>query len=182
MSSRLDLKYIADLFEQARAGDSNAFAEFFAATSPQEYTFACSYLKDDYLAEEALRDTYVNALSGISKVRDSELILAWLTGINLNCCYEIERKHALYRQSLQGADSPDPESAQLLIEGTPYPMRQVLSLPFTEAQVLVLRYLCGMKRRKIARLTEIRPGDVRRCTEKGITRLNGAKGGAREKE
>lgn len=177
MSGGLDLKYIADLFEAARGGDSNAFAEFYAATYPQEYTFALSFLKDEYLAEQALRDTYLNALTGISKVHDSGLILAWLTGVNLKCCFDIQQKHSLFRQTVLGRNEEDPESAELLVEGTPYPMRQILALPFTESQVIVLKYLCGMKRHKIAALTEIRPGDVKRYTESGIRRLQGPKGG-----
>lgn len=173
MSSSLDLHYIADLFEQARRGDSNAFAEFYAATYQKEYNFACSYLKKDYLAKEALRNTYLRALTEIGKISNGDLILAWLTELNIRACFEIQQKHALYKQSLSGTVTEDPESAELNIEGTLYSMRRIFSLPFTESQAVILKYVCGMKNREIASLEEISVSEVKRYLRSAMERLNG---------
>lgn len=173
MNSSLDLNYIADLFEQARRGDSNAFAEFYAATFQKEYAFACSYLKEEYLAKEAVRNTYLRALTEIGKISNGDLILAWLTELNIRACFDIQRKHALYQQSISGADAEDPESAELLIEGVPYTMRRIFGLPFTESQAIILKYVCGMSNRKIAALEEISVGDVRGYIRSAQQRLNG---------
>lgn len=174
MSSSLDLRYVADLFEQARRGDSNAFAEFYAATYQKEYAFACSYLKKDYLAKEALRNTYLRALTEIGKISNGDLILAWLTELNIRACFEIQQKHALYEQSLTGAVTDDPESAELTIDGTPYSMRRIFSLPFTESQAVILKFVCGMKNREIAALEEISVNEVKRYLRSALERLNGA--------
>lgn len=173
MSSSLDLHYIADLFEQARKGDSNAFAEFYAATFQKEYAFACSYLKKDYLAKEALRNTYLRALTEIGKISNGDLILAWLTELNIRACFEIQQKHAIYEKSVSGKGSDDPESAELSIDGTSYSMRRIFSLPFTESQAVILKYICGMKYRDIAALEEISVSEVKRYIRSAIDRLNG---------
>lgn len=173
MSSSLDLHYIADLFEQARKGDSNAFAEFYAATFQKEYAFACSYLKKDYLAKEALRNTYLRALTEIGKISNGDLILAWLTELNIRACFEIQQKHKLYEQSLAGVESEDPEAIEIMIEGAPYTMRRIFALPFTESQAIILKYVCGMKYREIAALEEISRSEVKRYIRSAIDRLNG---------
>lgn len=174
MSSSLDLNYIADLFEQARRGDSNAFAEFYAATYQKEYAFACSYLKEDYLAREALRNTYLRALTEIGKITNGDLILAWLTELNIRACFDIQRSHDLYQQAISGANSEDPESAELLIEGVPYTMRRIFNLPFTESQAIILKYMCGMSNRKIAALEEISVSDVKNYIRSAQKRLAGS--------
>ena len=50
--SELDYNYIAGLVEHALTGDSDAFAELYAATYQKQYTFAYCYLKDEFLAQD----------------------------------------------------------------------------------------------------------------------------------
>lgn len=42
----LDYKHIANLVSRAQSGDSNAFAELYAATYQRQYLYAYRYLKD----------------------------------------------------------------------------------------------------------------------------------------
>lgn len=58
----LDYKYIANLVTRAQAGDSDAFAELYAATYQRVYMFSYRYLRDEYLAQDALQETYILAL------------------------------------------------------------------------------------------------------------------------
>lgn len=80
----LDYNYLADLVINAQNGDSDAFAELYAATYQKQYHFAFSYLKDEYLAQDALQETYILALRNLSKLRDPMLLIAWLNQINLS--------------------------------------------------------------------------------------------------
>ena len=66
--SSLDYKYIAQLVLRAQAGDSDAFVELYAVTYQRQYHFAYRYLKDEYLAQDALQETYILALKNLSKV------------------------------------------------------------------------------------------------------------------
>lgn len=154
----LDYRYIAELVSQIREGDSNAFAELFAATYPEQYAFARSYLEDDFLAQEALQETYVFALKNLFKLQDPALVIAWLNQINLTACLRLKNGGA-------------PESEQITIDGQRYFVQAILKLPFSESQVILLRYLCGMKRSRIAKLTGMTRGDVRQCLDRGLSRL-----------
>ena len=51
----LDYKHIARLVSRAQEGDSDAFAELYAVTYQREYQFSLRYLKDEYLAQDALQ-------------------------------------------------------------------------------------------------------------------------------
>lgn len=53
--SSLDYNYIAELVTRAQAGDSDGFAELYAATYQRQYHFALRYLKDEYLAQDPCR-------------------------------------------------------------------------------------------------------------------------------
>ena len=54
--NNLDQQYIAGLADLAALGDSNAFAELYAATFQQQYRFSYDYLQDEYLARDALQE------------------------------------------------------------------------------------------------------------------------------
>ena len=72
--SALDYNYIAELVVSAQGGDSDAFAELYAATYQKQYHFAYSYLKDEYLAQDALQETYIIALKELTKLQDPMLL------------------------------------------------------------------------------------------------------------
>lgn len=175
--AQLDLNYIADLILQAQNGDSDAFAEFYAATYNKQYLFAIRCLKDEFLAVEALRETYSRALKELSKLREPLLAITWLTQFNLRCCYEIQVRKAAFDkaqgESVDETELPLLDSQTVHIEGADYTMQQVMNLPFSESQSILLYAISGMKYKEVASLLEIKPREVRRYIERGIRRLNG---------
>lgn len=87
----LDYKYIAKLVTRAHMGDSDAFAELYAATYQREYLFSYRYLRDEYLAQDALQETYILALKNLSKLKDPMLVISWLNQINFRVCYNLQK-------------------------------------------------------------------------------------------
>lgn len=166
----LDMQYISDLVLQAQEGDSNAFAELFAATYQKQYAFALSYLHEDFPAQRALQSAYTQALSSITKLREPALFVVWLNQMTLRACLISDSACA----------DAAVEARTLRIDGQVYSLRQILTLPFSEAQTLLLQSLCGMRVSAIASLLEMRRGDVRRYIANGrrrIRALSAAKGG-----
>lgn len=53
--SELNIQYIAGLVLRARQNDSDAFAELYALTYNKVYNYARHYLRDDFLAQDAMR-------------------------------------------------------------------------------------------------------------------------------
>lgn len=157
----LDYPYIASLVRHAGTGDSDAFAELYTATCQKQYRFACAYLKDKSLAADAIRDTYIYALKNIAALKDPNLFLSWLSRITFRTCLGLEKK----------PQAGDPEEYVLKIDGQDFLIRQILSLPFTESQVIILKYYNGLGIREIARLTDMRAGTVKRHLAGGLRKL-----------
>lgn len=109
--SALDYNYIAELTSRAQTGDSDAFAELYAATYQRQYHFACSYLKDSYLAQDALQETYILALKNLSKLKDPSLVIAWLNQINFRVCYNLRKKPKRYNMEMNDYSSISEEGS-----------------------------------------------------------------------
>lgn len=177
----LDYKYIAKLVSRAQTGDSDAFAELYAATYQRQYHFAYRYLKDEYLAQDALQETYSLALKNLTNLNDPSLIIAWLNQICFRVCYNLHRKQQKYDMELTGneaalEDQPamqqsSPEDEVVQIDSQQYIMNQILKLPFTESQVIILKYYKNMKLDEIAKLMDISRSSVKRYLDNGRKHL-----------
>ena len=186
----LDYNYLADLVINAQNGNSDAFAELYAATYQKQYHFAFSYLKDEYLAQDALQETYILALRNLSKLRDPMLLIAWLNQINFRVCFHLHKKQERYNAELIGFDCSDSEtspaqntppqsemtvsSAEELIvqvDSQKFLMKQILNLPFTESQVIILKFYRNLKHDEIAKLMDISRSTVKRYLKSGKEHL-----------
>ena len=101
----LDIPFIAKLVVRARANDSDAFAELYALTYRKVYNYTRHYLRDDYLAQDAMQEVYILALKNIKKLNDPNLFVAWLNRISFNVCYDMTKKQNT-KQNLQIHISP----------------------------------------------------------------------------
>lgn len=91
-----DYQYLAHLVRRAQTGSSDAFAELYVATYQQQYAFSHRYLQDEFLAQDAIQETYILALKNITTLCDPLVFVSWLNQINMRVCfamYQKERKH-----------------------------------------------------------------------------------------
>ena len=159
----LDYRYIAKLVVSAQQGSSDALAELFAATCQKQYRFAYRYLPEEYLAQEALQDTYIQAFKDLPSLKDPRLFLSRLSQLEYMICYRMLRK----QQDAQYI----PDEEIISIEGNDYTVRRIMTLPFTEAQVVLMHYSDHMTDREIADLLDISRGTVKRHLISGRKRL-----------
>lgn len=159
----LDYQYIANLVVKAQSGSSDAFAELYAATYQHLYRFAYEYLGNEYLAQDALQQIYIRALQEIHILNDPNLFLSQLNQIGYRVCFNLLKK--------QSDSSSDPENEIVTIDGNAYTVRRIMNLPFTESQVLLMKYYDHMKNGNIARLLNISRSSVRRYLNRGRRRL-----------
>lgn len=175
----LDYSYIAGLVAHAREGDSDAFAELYAATYQKQYLFACAYLKDEFLAQDALQETYITALKNLNSLSDPKLFVSWLNQINFRICYKLSSKQqrmnaetAEYDSLSAGLPSAvNPEHQAIRVDEREYILQQVLALPFSESQAIFLHYYRNLKLDEIAYIMEISTSTVKRYLASGKSRL-----------
>ena len=84
--------YIGGLVLLAQETDSDAFAELYALTYKHIYNYAGHYLRDEYLAQDAVQETYISALKNIKNIKDPSLFVAWLNQICFHVCYDMSKK------------------------------------------------------------------------------------------
>lgn len=173
-------KYLAGLVARFKQRDAGAFAELYALTCNKVYNYARQYLKDEYLAQDALQEVYMAAFRNIDKLSDPALFTAWLNRISLHVCYDICQKQ-YSRQELPGQEllelvrdrrpGCDPEATVLRDDELGRLRRAMEDLPFRERSALSMRFYGGMKLEEIARTMGISRSTVKRCIASGKERL-----------
>lgn len=180
--AELDYKYLAELVLRAQEGDSDSFAELYLATYQQQYRFSYRYLRDEFLAQDALQETYVLALRNITSLRDPHVFVSWLNQINMRVCFSIfrhekrqelqkERFDLLEIRNRETRGDLDPELRAIKQDEQEWLIKQVMQLPFSESQVIILRYFRGMKLEEVADMMQISLSSVKRYLESGRRKL-----------
>lgn len=156
---QLDYDYLAKLVKKTKGGNSNAFAELYAATYKQQYRFAYQYVKDPYLAQDILQDLYIVVLKNIQTLKNPRFFVSWLHQICFRICFDAAKKQKKQAQELVYEDmeqvealasppktdaSQNPEHKVLLEDQQITIMETVLSLPPQYAQVIIMRYYNNM--------------------------------------
>ncbi len=178
-SLELDYQYLAQLVIRAQDGDSNAFAELYAATYQQQYRYAYKYLHDAELAKDALQETFIQALKNIRKLKNPELFIAWLNRINFHTCYDMRKSR---HDDLQDNYSEDhleklhsqhgrAEEEVVEIDSKQYILDRVMSLPLSESQVILMKYYQNLTNDEIAQAMNISRSTVKRYLKSGRERL-----------
>lgn len=178
----LDYQYIASLVERTKNNDSDAFAELYVATYQRQYYFAYNYLRDEYLAQDALQEAYIFVLKNIFSLKDSSLFISWLNQITFRICFNMQKKQKKLSEEMVDYDPEylrsqkyrgiEPEEYIIQVDQKEFIIRQVLSLPFTESQIIILRYYNNMKLKEIASLLDMSLSSVKRYLASGRKKLN----------
>ena len=155
----IDDNYIAALVPRIKEGDSNAIAEFYAATHQDLYRFADKYLHDPELDKAALCSTYVMAYKSIYGLSDDTQVVLWVKEICFRICYNLKKQKQGYK------------TKSIHIGSDKYLMDQVLCLPFLESQAIILKYKQNCRTRDISRLLDMSRFSVKRYMRNGKRRL-----------
>lgn len=179
--TELDHSYMESLVLGIQDGDSNAFAELYAATYKKQYRFAYNYLKDVFLAQDAIQETYILVLKNIHTIKDPKLFLSWLNQICFRVCFRLYRKQKRFNDELteyannssgySEKSGSNPENQAITIDEEQYIVKQILNLPFSESEAIVLRYYHDMKIDEIADLMSTSRSSVKRYIRNGQNRL-----------
>ncbi len=167
-----DLSLMAALVDQTRKKDEAAFAKLYALTQARIYNYARHYLRDDFLAQDAMQEVYILALKNLDQLKDSTLFAAWLNRIAFHVCYDMARKNRHTKEEIGGDEIfqflPDegtehnPEANAEKKDALRRVREAVDALPFHEKQVIILRYYENRKLEEIAAACQISRSSVKR--------------------
>lgn len=163
--------YISSLVLRSQANDSDAFAELYALTYRHIYNYAGHYLRDSYLAQDAVQETYISALKNIGGIKDPSLFIAWLNQICFHVCYDICKKNdrhygdvssELLEFTKDDYIGHNPEDSYEQTDEILTLQKAIRSLPFYEQQLIVMRYYNEMKLEEIAGALQCSRSSVKR--------------------
>ncbi|HSK23298.1 MAG TPA: bifunctional nuclease domain-containing protein [Egicoccus sp.] len=142
----------ASLVRQARTGQPEAFAALFQRYEAPLHAVAAAMLGDRDVARDVVQDTALVALNGLDRLRNPDLVGAWLSGICRNLCRRRLRSRLRAEWSwtaLQGGRVPlhqpdqhaTPEEAIVRAEAAEAVRRAVADLPDGQRDAVQLFYL-----------------------------------------
>lgn len=179
----LDQDYLKDLVIKTQGGSSNAFAELFAATCQNQYAYAFRCVGDAALAKIVLRETYIRALKSIGSLQNPDSFIVWLGQINYRVSCE-KKQHtgkAIARRLRMEEEGIDPEAGILKggiapdrmvdVDGRGFSLGQILSLPPSESQAVLMKYGQKMTSEEIGRILNMGGSSLRRCLRAGKKHL-----------
>lgn len=179
--AELDYDYIAQLVVQAQKGSSDAFAELYAATYRRQYQFACKYVKDVFLAQDILQETYILVLKNLSKLKNPRLFVSWINQITFHVCFDYNEKYKIQSSELNNESidlnpkplfhGTNPEQLFEDLSSKQEMMDKILSLPPNESQAIIMKYYNDMKLEDIAMAMDVSRSSVKRYIASGLKAL-----------
>lgn len=180
----LDYEYLSVLVDCAKAGGSDAFAALYTVTYQKEYRLAYHYLKDEYLAQDALQETYLSAFKNLYALKDPTLFISWLNQINYRVCFTMRCKRSRLDRELSEYESGNihkdmicnvtPEDYVMGLWEQDYVMKNIQKLPPAQSKVIIMKYYQGMKLGEIAQAMHLSKSTVKRYLSSGRENLRHA--------
>jgi RNA polymerase sigma-70 factor, ECF subfamily len=167
------------LLRQAQRGDAEAFAELYRAYVQVIYRYVAHRVNDAQLAEDLTADVFTKALQGLSRYQDQgKPFVAWL--------YRIARARVIdhYRRTDRRPVESDLETEPLPVDtDMDAPMIRwqaaktlraaIADLTDDQQQVLILRFVEGLRTEAIARLMGKQPNAIKALQHRALRALAG---------
>jgi RNA polymerase sigma-70 factor (ECF subfamily) len=171
----------ADLVRASLGGDRAAFADLFSRHRALLASLVGRMLEDQVLAEDAIQETAVTALTSLDRLQDADRFGPWLAGIGLNLCRRWLRQRSRREWSwetlqggLRGDDQEewiDPAEAAVEADLAAAVRAAVADLPPGQRQAVVLFYFAGLRHREVADALGIKVGAVKARLHQARTAL-----------
>lgn len=179
--SNLDYKYLARIVRAAQQGDNDAFAELYAATYQKQYSYACNYLKDNYLAQDALQEIYILVYKKLPTLNDPMVFISWLNQISFRVCFNMQQRQTKTFSDniisldedtgIQPITDSTPESQVVFIDEKKFIFEQIMALPENESMSIIYRYYNNMRIDDIASMLHTSKSTVKRLLSSGLEKL-----------
>ena len=153
--------------QQAKKGDSHAFARLYEIYYKDLYHFALYYTKDSITAEDAVSSAVLKAFEQLHKLRKNDAFKSWLFQITANECKKLLKQKSIYLSDASGQDPAAAEDGYL----TPEIQDELSQLSEPERRVITLSVFGGYTSREIAGILKKREGSIRSIKSRALAKL-----------
>lgn len=171
---------IAEVVARVKEKDTSAdaFVELYNNMYQKVYFLALSIVKDQYLAQDVVQETFINVYNSIHTLNNNMTFIAWLDRITYNCALKIIAKNEempidndLVENVYSTADREEPLEMVITKEKAQSMMDMILDLSPEYRTTLLLKYYEGMKLEEIASCMECSVGTVKSRLSRGKNAL-----------
>lgn len=165
----MDVHPLKKWFGRPSSPATEDFAPTFAAIYEAQFERLYAYVRyrigDPVAAEDLTADVFARLWSNRTHVRSPEAVVAWLFTTARNIVFDhYRRQHPTLPLDLVSPDvyllSPSPEDQVLARERLELVLQGLAHLRVREREIVVLRFVAGLRNREIARILSIREGNV----------------------
>jgi RNA polymerase sigma factor (sigma-70 family) len=148
---------------RCQLGEPAAFEELVALLHLRLWGYLVRLVGDRNMAEDALQETWLRVLRGVSRLRERDRLFSWVFGIGRRVAMDQLRRRRVVVdlddaavQQLAAAEEPGEleDESLLLHEG-------LLELPLLEREVLTLFYLEELSLRQVSEVVGVPEGTVK---------------------
>jgi RNA polymerase sigma-70 factor (ECF subfamily) len=165
----------ADLVQQARRGDREAFAVLAGGAVDRLYAIARLILRDADLAEYAAQETLVRAWRDLPSLREVDRFDAWLYRLTVRACADIGRQRRRWRSELTVVPSePSEHDRSAEVADRDELQRALRRLGEAQRSILVLTYYLGLTPSDVADALDIPVGTAKSRLHYAIEALRAA--------
>ena len=175
-------KYVdmAEVVARVKEKDTSAdaFVELYNNMYQKVYFLALSIVKDQYLAQDVVQETFINVYNSIHTLNNNMTFIAWLDRITYNCALKIIAKNGempldndLVENVYSATDREEPLEMVITKEKAQSMMDMILELSPEYRTTLLLKYYEGLKLEEIASCMECSVGTVKSRLSRGKTAL-----------
>ena len=161
------MEYSTDLINQAKFGDTHAFARLYEMIYQDLYRFALYTLKNTHDAEDMVSDTVADAFRQIRSLKQPNAFKAWMFRILTNKC-KMKLKSYLDKTSplLEDLSYVMPDLSEKADVRNAF-----FSLDSEERMILALNLFAGYTSREIGELMDMNDNTVRSRQSRALKKM-----------
>jgi RNA polymerase sigma factor (sigma-70 family) len=159
----------SEIIEKIKKGDTSAFRLLVEKYKDVSFSLACSILKDEQEAEDALQESFIKVYKNIKSFRGQSSFSTWLYRIVVNTCITIAKKHEKHQLLVDVDSENDVELSHIetgiekliALERTEIINKALDTIKSDEALLLRLFYLAELDLREIMKVTGFKESKIK---------------------
>ena len=156
--------HVQDLVIRARAGDRDAFSQLAAQSIGRLTAVARMMLRDEYAAQDAVQECFIETWRSLPGLRDPDRFEAWTRRLLVRACFKVGRRNrrvGAVEIRMTPADEPAISGSERHLDLHDQLERGLARLPADQRAAVILVYYLDLSIADAAQAMDVPPGTVK---------------------
>ncbi len=169
-----------ELLKRLKHKDERAFEDIVRIFENQLYIIAKMRLKDEFLAKDAVQETFFSLFLNSKQIKSGEKLKSWLTIVLINQCNDIAKKNKIVQVSFEQNDFENftysEDDFKKLIDKIDFD-NNISSLNIVERTIIAMYYAGNYSLKEISEILKISNGTIKSKISRAKDKLRKKIGG-----